>query len=1178
MKQNLGSRFILIFATIALAVACIYFNGIRGGIDLSGGTSLVYQLNVPKNYHGSTSQLAQQVIAVLRKRVDPDNVYNLVWRVLTGDRIEIQMPLSSAKSREAQKQYQDLVRQLESKNIQPSQIHAALAATGAMREKEFATLAAGDKKRLVLLQRLAVANDAFNRIEKQTAAYKNPLDVPTKLVKKLQLVTEARTKALNAVLALNVNVQNLAGLLSANYTHPTKTIQKDIAAIIAAHPHRAVLIKKLQAAYTFLQKHSGGLNNPAELERLLRGSGVLDFRITYPMTNASIQAVAQLKKRGPNRGFTPAGTAWFPIDPRDGRDLIKMRGDPAFTIGRYEGKYYILLYTTPQKALSHGDGRQHWKVSRAELTTDPNSGEPVVDFKLDNAGGAYMGELTSHNINQQMAILLDGKAITAPTIQSTIHSNGMITLGEPSASQPIASIEKQGEILVQTLNAGSLPATLQSQPISVYTIGATLGADNLRAGLHSAVIAVIVVLLFMFTYYTITGAFADIALLLNLLLTLGVMALIHATFTLPGIAGVVLTLGMAVDANILINERIREELRKGASLWLAVKQGYDRVFWTIFDANLTTSLTSMVLIAVGSEDVKGFGVTLLIGLAVHMFTALFVTRTLMITAIRFGVMRQIDDLSVKEYFRDLFTFTWLKGRWPFMRVFTLANFDWIGKRYIFWVVSGCLIVGGIVTFIARGNKKYDTEFNGGTQITLQLKPGVTMPVSQVRRRVEAIGRKIPALKALQHATVYSLGSHHNQFQIITSIVNPPGKSGIKPGASSHTPVGRLTHALEVSFAKQIKVTRKLSFTDVGVSSKHISTLVNHSIVMPITHNSLAQVAPGLPNVDVSNYRGGVAILLQNISPPESVHSMAERITNMSEEPDFASIEYRPFEVIPLHYAASSASAKGAARHPAVTSAIVVAVDPNLLYDANSEAVIRAWTKKVAAPEWRIVRTALTTSGGLAGITSFAPQVAAEARLNAVASVLISLILIVIYVWLRFGGIRYGFGVIFSLVHDAVVAVAATVLAVYIHKSPVGKFLLVDNFKINMTMIAAYLTIIGYSVNDTIVIFDRVRENRGRTKQPLTAKLVNDSINQCFGRTIWTTFTVFVVVLILYVFGGAGVHGFAYAMLIGVFTGAYSTLAIASPMLLHVKDKPTKKDKALIGGDGQSLTTQTAAPQ
>ena len=156
-----------------------------------------------------------------------------------------------------------------------------------------------------------------------------------------------------------------------------------------------------------------------------------------------------------------------------------------------------------------------------------------------------------------------------------------------------------------------------------------MGADNITAGLRSAYIAVACVVGFMCLYYTITGVFADLALMINLALVIATMALLPATFTLPGIAGLVLTLGMAVDANVLINERIREELHKGASLWMAIKQGYDKVFWTIFDANLTTSLTSIVLIYVGSEEVKGFGITLLIGLCIHMFTALFVTRTLM---------------------------------------------------------------------------------------------------------------------------------------------------------------------------------------------------------------------------------------------------------------------------------------------------------------------------------------------------------------------------------------------------------------------------------------------------------------------------------------------------------------------------------------------------------------------
>src|SRR6201999_3896977 len=193
-----------------------------------------------------------------------------------------------------------------------------------------------------------------------------------------------------------------------------------------------------------------------------------------------------------------------------------------------------------------------------------------------------------------------------------------------------------------------------------------LGADNIRAGLDSAIYAMIAVVGFMLIYYTITGAFADLALMINLLLVMAVMALLGGTFTLPGIAGLVLTLGMAVDANVLINERIREELHKGASLWMAVKQGYDKVFWTIFDANLTTSLTSIVLIYVGSEEVKGFGVTLLIGLCIHMFTALFVTRTMMMASIKWGVVRAIDDHSITEYLREIFTFTWIRnGHWPF---------------------------------------------------------------------------------------------------------------------------------------------------------------------------------------------------------------------------------------------------------------------------------------------------------------------------------------------------------------------------------------------------------------------------------------------------------------------------------------------------------------------------------
>ena len=1159
MKSNLLTRFIIIFAAIALAVFCVFSNGLKGGIDLSGGTNLIYQLNLPRHYRGNPNRLAQQVISVLRRRVDPTNVHNLVWRVLSGGRIEIQMPLASPASRRAQSAYQKIVDQLMADNIMPSQINAAMAARGAARRAQIQMLSQGSPRRLALLKQLRRLYE--NKIAAQTAAAEysaNPTAMPTTLVARLNAAGAAYQDALNRLLSYNINLQHLANLFSVNYHTVNPQARIALARFIARHPGRKARLLALQTAYNDLHKHSGGLDNPAELERLLRGAGVLDFRITVSPTNpGAAAAVAQLQTKGPHRGLTPSQTRWFLIDPINGKDLLRNPG--GYVIGSYEGRHYILLYNSPARALVHGPGRQHWKVQNANLETNPSNGELVVGFNLDPIGGTYMRQLTGANIGRDMAILLDNQAITAPVIRSTIGRSGEVELGAPNSTQSANSIRRQGRTLVRILNAGSLPATLQSQPISVQTIGATLGADNLRSGLRSAVIAVIVVLLFMFTYYTITGAFADMALIMNLILLLGVMALLHATFTLPGIAGVVLTLGMAVDANILINERIREEIHKGASLWLAVKQGYDRVFWTIFDANLTTSLTSIVLIFVGSEDVKGFGVTLLIGLAVHMFTALFVTRTLMIAAIRWGVMKKIEDLSIRSYFRDLFTFTWFRGRWPFMRVFHLANFDWIGKRHIFWTVSATIMIAGIIAFIARGNKKYDTEFNGGTQIALQLRPGETMRVSEVRRRVVEIARQYPNLKAIRHATVYSVGTRHNSFQIITSIVNSPGAGAKghkgKPGVVP--PVQQLTHALEAKFADVIKVTRRLRFENAAVSSKHIQTLIDDNMVRPITHSNLAELMPGLPNVDISDYRGGVAVLLRQVAPAVSVRELQTRIRDMSQEPDFAALQYRPFKIIPLVY---SPAAGGASR--LVRDAVLVAVDPELLYNAAVPRRVAAWKLKVAAPEWRIVRTALRTSGGLAGVSSFAPQVASEARLNAITSVLISLILIVAYVWIRFGGIRYGFGVIFSLLHDAIVAVAGTVLAVYLHRTLFGHWRLVSNVKINMTMIAAYLTIIGYSVNDTIVIFDRVRENRGRSRQPLTKKLINDSINQCFGRTIWTTFTVFAVVAILYIWGGPGVHGFAYAMLIGVFTGAYSTLAIASPMLLHMREPAPTKPPAL----------------
>jgi preprotein translocase SecF subunit len=873
---------------------------------------------------------------------------------------------------------------------------------------------------------------------------------------------------------------------------------------------------------------------------------------------------------------------------------------------------------------------------------------------------------------------------------------------------------KEAEQLKQIMDAGSLPATLQSEPISVENISPDMGADNITAGIRSSFIAVSVVILFMLVLYTITGAFADIALMLNLVLVLATMAMVQGTFTLPGIAGLVLTLGMAVDANVLINERIREELHRGASLWMAVKQGYDRVFWTIFDSNLTTALTSVVLIFVGTEEVKGFGVTLLIGLVIQFFTALYVTRTFMMAAVKWGIVRAVDDHSIGEYLKELLTFTWLRrGHFPFMRVITVTNFDWIGKRHFFWGLSAVVMVAGLIAFIARGEDKYDIEFRGGTQVTFQLKnplanveqslvslaadtdvtkaypdlknlaqslkeastlakreelvkavaaqlaadskvvqahPEVKefqntiqrdlaaqkdLTLDEVREMVTSLHAKSPALKEMSNARVYSVGTvSDRRYQMQTTIANAPQEfektlpepltkalggnlkdlsirhdssatfatftllpvnnsypteqqlladiQGLKnqPGmqdldAAEVTSIGKLQdHRIQVTipnlgirkvlleplaneFKDYLEIKPKVTFKNENEDARDALD-TSHTIV-PINAPTLQEVFAKTPYTDMplrslTNYSGGAAIVIDDLKPAISADQLYQRIGTIRRSSEFSGVPSRDYAVWPITVLDSNNKPVPAASETdarPMVRGVVLTVDPAHRYQEDDDNMVAQWRNKIATTEWKILHRAASMEDLFEGVTSFDAVVAAQAKIRALIAIIFSLVLIVIYVWVRFGGIRYGFGAILSLAHDAIVALAATVLSGVVYDKLFHRhsYLLLSDFKINLTMIAAYLTVIGYSVNDTIVIFDRVRENRGKSRQPLTPKLINDAINQCFGRTIWTTFTVFIVVLIMYIWGGEGVRGFSFAMLIGVFTGAYSTLAIASPMLL-----------------------------
>jgi preprotein translocase subunit SecD len=257
--------------------------------------------------------------------------------------------------------------------------------------------------------------------------------------------------------------------------------------------------------------------------------------------------------------------------------------------------------------------------------SDPlQRGQPVVAFRMTAEGGRLMDKLTSENMRRRMATVLDDKVETAPYIRGRISTNGQITLGSGQNQQQ--KFEEANDIAL-VLKAGALPA-----PVSISeqrSVGATLGPELVKKGTFAALVGLAAVLAFMLLYYRASGLIADVALVLNGLLVLAAMALIGSTLTLPGIAGFVLTLGMAVDANVLINERIREELREGRMVRQAVQQGYQRVFWTIVDAHVTTLVAGVVLMQYGSGPVRGFAVTLIIGLIVSMFTSILVTRAIM---------------------------------------------------------------------------------------------------------------------------------------------------------------------------------------------------------------------------------------------------------------------------------------------------------------------------------------------------------------------------------------------------------------------------------------------------------------------------------------------------------------------------------------------------------------------
>jgi SecD/SecF fusion protein len=310
--------------------------------------------------------------------------------------------------------------------------------------------------------------------------------------------------------------------------------------------------------------------------------------------------------------------------------------------------------------------------------------------------------------------------------------------------------------------------------------------------------------------------------------------------------------------------------------------------------------------------------------------------------------------------------------------------------------------------------------------------------------------------------------------------------------------------------------------------------------------------------------GGVAVVLKDLEPPMKPADVRQRIEAIRLQPQAGGADQQRYRAYDVEVS------------PDGRTALVMSSDPNFPYDADNPAIADSWKQQLAAPVWDLTRAALTKPAELQKVNNFDPQVAGEASTNAMIAMVLSILVIMAYIWLRFGNLRYGTATVVALLHDTLFTLAAIGIAHYVANTFVGHALLIEPFRINLTMVAAILTVMGWSMNDTVVVFDRIRENRGKLGH-LSRQVINDSINQTLSRTLLTGGTTIVTLFVMYVFGGPGIHGFTFALLVGILVGTYSSIAIASPILLIGLKQPreAKARDTSVGRPGQPQQLQRA---
>ena len=582
------------------------------------------------------------------------------------------------------------------------------------------------------------------------------------------------------------------------------------------------------------------------------------------------------------------------------------------------------------------------------------SARPSISMQMNSNGAKNWRRLTSTNIGRRVAIVLDNYVYSAPFVQNEIPNGNSQITGE-------FTIE-EAQDLANILKAGTLPAP--TTIVEDVVIGPTLGKVAQSQGFQSIMAGLIIVLMFMIFYYSGGGVIANLALFFNIFFILGILAQLSASLTLPGIAGIVLTIGMSIDANVLIFERIKEELRNGANLKQAISNGYDKAFTSIIDANFTTLLVGLILYNLGQGPVKGFAITLIIGIICSFFSAVYITRVIVERLSRNG------DKSA------------LRFSFPFSRnLLTSLKIDFLGRRKLAYYFSVAFISVGIISLIVKG-LTLGVDFKGGRSYV------VTFSEVQVPSEIE---------------------------------------SGLQQ-----------------------------SFNNEGVEVKTFGA----DNILKITTSYLINDDSDNADVNVKN----------------QLVSGLENITSLSFIEDDTMLDKDNFTI-------SSSSKVGA-------------------------------------------------------------TIADDIQNSSLSSGLLALIAIFVYILVRFRKWQFSTGAVFALFHDTLFVISAFAIANLFGVS----------YEIDQVFIAALLTIIGYSINDTVVVFDRIRENLGIKAGSEIIPVVNESINKTISRTIITSMTTFIVVLVLFLFGGPSLSGFSFALLVGIIVGTYSSIFVATPVFVDLFKK------------------------